>query len=75
MGRANSSCGWRYNMTSVFWSHGHLGWPFFAVLVYSALCLLAGDIIWRLVPAPSRKIHAAMALVWVAGTVAIVALW
>ncbi|HKZ10780.1 MAG TPA: hypothetical protein VJL61_08740 [Rhodanobacteraceae bacterium] len=62
-------------MTSFFWSQGHLGWPFFGVLVYSVLCLLAGDIVWRLTPAPFRKIFAVMAVIWVAGAVALIALW
>lgn len=62
-------------MTSLFWSNGHLGWAFFGVLVYSVLCLLAGDIVWRLTPAPFRKILGVMALVWAAGIVVLVALW
>jgi len=62
-------------MTSFFWSQGHLGWPLFGVLVYSVLFLLAGDIVWRLTPAPFRKILAVMALVWAAGMAVLVALW
>ena len=62
-------------MMSFFWSNGHLGWAFFGVLVYSVLCLLTGDIVWRLIPAPFRKILAVMALVWASGVVALVALW
>lgn len=61
-------------MTSIFWSQGHLGWSFFGVLVYSALCLLAGDIFWRTTEAPFRKISAVVAFVWVSG-VALIALW
>lgn len=62
-------------MTSFFWSHGHVGWSFFGLLVYSALCLLAGDIVWRLTPASFRKILAVMTLVWAAGVVVLVAAW
>jgi len=62
-------------MMSFFWSNGQLGSAFFGVLVYSVLCLLAGDIVWRLTPAPFRRILAVMALVWAAGAIALVALW
>jgi hypothetical protein len=59
-------------MTSFFWSNGHLDWSFFGLLVYSALCLLAGDVVWRLTPSPFRKILVAMALVWAAGVVILI---
>lgn len=62
-------------MTSFFWSHGHLGWSFFGVLVYSVLCLLAGDIVWRLTPAPFRRILAIMALIWALGVATLIAFW
>ncbi len=75
MGRGNVGFDRRNDMTSFFWSNGHLGWAFFGVLVYSVLCLLAGDIVWRLTPAPFRKILGVMALVWAAGIVVLVALW
>jgi hypothetical protein len=75
MGRGNAGFDWRTDMTPFFWSNGHLGWAFFGVLVYSVLCLLAGDIAWRLTPAPFRKILAVMALVWAAGAIVLIALW
>jgi hypothetical protein len=74
MGWGNAGYGGRNDMMPFFWSQGHLGWPFFGVLVYSVLCLLAGDIVWRLTPAPFRKILGVMALVWAAGVVALIAL-
>lgn len=62
-------------MRSFFWSSGHLGWYFFAALVFSVLCLLLTDVIWRLVRTSSRKLLSAMALVWLAGVAALLAGW
>lgn len=62
-------------MNSFFWLHDHIGWPFFGVLVYSVLCLLAGDIVWRVITAPFRKIFSIMVIAWTAGVIALIALW
>jgi len=62
-------------MTTFFLSQGHLGWSFFGVLMYSVLCLLAGDIVWRMTTAPFRRLLAVMALIWAEGAVALIAFW
>ena len=62
-------------MTTFFLSQGHLGWSFFGVLMYSVLCLLAGDVVWRMTTAPFRRLLAVMALIWAAGAVALIAFW
>lgn len=62
-------------MTSFFWSAGHISWPFFGIVVFSVLCLLATDIVWREVPTSSRKLLSTVSIVWVAGVAALVALW
>lgn len=62
-------------MKSFFWLHGHIGWPFFGVLVYSVLCLVASDIVWRVTPVPFRRILSTVAIIWTAGVAALIALW
>ncbi len=62
-------------MTSFFWSSGHLGWPFFGIAVFSSVCLLVTDIVWRVVPTSSRKLLSTAATVWVVGVVALIAYW
>lgn len=34
-------------MLTFFWSHHHLGWGLFALIIYSVLMLLATDVLWR----------------------------
>jgi hypothetical protein len=60
-------------MTTFFWSQGHLGWAFFGIVVYSVLCLLVCDVVWRVTPTPFRKILSAAAAAWLAGVVVLVA--
>lgn len=62
-------------MTSFFWSGGQFGWFFFGTLVFSVLCLLATDIVWRVMPTSFRKLLLIAAVVWAAGVGALIALW
>lgn len=62
-------------MTSFFWSSGHLGWFFFGIVVFSALCLLATDIVWRVVPTSFRKLLSIATIIWAAGVAVLIALW
>lgn len=62
-------------MTAFFWASGHIGWPFFGIVVFSVLCLLTKDIAWRVVPTSSRKFLLIAAIVWAAGVAALIALW
>jgi len=61
-------------MTPFVWSAGHIGWPLFGILVFSALCLLATDIVWRTTRTSFRKLGACVALTWMIGiTMALIA--
>jgi len=62
-------------MTSFFWSAGHIGWFFFGVLVFSVLCLLVTDIVWRMRPTSSRKLLSITTMLWAAGVLALIACW
>lgn len=62
-------------MLSFFWSSGHLGWFFFAALVFTVVCLLVTDLVWRIIRTSTRKLLAAMALVWLLGIAALVTGW
>ncbi|MGH9600518.1 MAG: hypothetical protein ACRD27_11690 [Terracidiphilus sp.] len=61
-------------MSTFFWSVAHLGWGVFALAVFSALCLLAVDVVWRLSPVPIRRLAPVAAVGWIVGAVIIVAL-
>lgn len=61
-------------MMSFFWSAGHFGWPFFVTIVFSVLCLLVTDIVWRTVPTSIHKLLTVVAVVWVAGVGFLIAL-
>ena len=62
-------------MTPFFWSGGHLGWPLFGIVVLSFTCLFVADIVWRHVRLPIWKLLVAVGGVWLAGVVALVALY
>lgn len=34
-------------MIEFFWTSNHIGWLFFAILVFSGLWLLLSDLVWR----------------------------
>lgn len=60
-------------MMEFFWSAHHLGWACFLLLAYSGVCLLAGDLVWRLFTLRGRRLAGAVAGGWLAGVVLIVA--
>lgn len=62
-------------MTSFFWSAGHFGGCFFGIVVFSVLCLLVTDIVWRVMPTSFRKLLLIAAVVWAVGVGALIALW
>lgn len=62
-------------MTSLFWSSDHIAWPFFTIIVFSVLCLLATDIAWRVISARSRTLFSVATLVWAAGVAALTLFW
>ena len=59
-------------MTSFFWSAGHIGWPFFGILVFSVVCLLVTDLVWRVISTSAPKLLSIAALVWTAGVTALI---
>lgn len=62
-------------MTPFFWSAGHIGWPIFGIIVFSAVCILGSDIVWRLVRVSFRKLLLCTGVIWVAGVVIFMALY
>lgn len=54
-------------MTAFFWSAGHLGWGFFALLVFSGLWWLAYDLVWRLRDMPGARLATRMGAGWIVG--------
>ena len=59
-------------MHDFFWSSGHLGWGFFALLVFTALLLLLGDLYWRLRNIRIGRLLAALVSAWLVGAALIV---
>lgn len=55
-----------------FWAAGHIGWPFFAIIVFSVLCFLAIDIAWRTIHLSFVKLAMSAALPWLVGVVVII---
>jgi hypothetical protein len=62
-------------MMTFFWSSGHIGWPLFAVIVFSVLILLATDIVWRMLRIQVRRLLCLTALFWVIGVAVAVSLY
>lgn len=60
-------------MTLFFWSGGHIGWPLFGLIVFSACCLIVADIVWRVARFPFRRLLLAAGMVWAIGVAAVVA--
>lgn len=54
-------------MSGFFWSSGHLSWGLFFILVYSAVCWLAGDVAWRLVTVGTMRLAALFGACWLLG--------
>lgn len=60
-------------MSEFLWTSGHLGWAFFALMVFSGLWLLAIDMAWRLTRLGVRVLVVLALAGWVIGVVLI--LW
>lgn len=59
-------------MSPFLWSSGHLGWGLFAVIVFTALWCLLGDVYWRLQNTRLSRFLPALAVGWAIGIGAIV---
>lgn len=58
-------------MTSFFWSQGHIGWPLFGLLVFTAAWLLVTDVLWRTASTRVRIFAPVAGLAWIIGMVII----
>ena len=54
-------------MNEFFWSSGHLGWGFFALVVFTGLSWLLSDFVWRSTSAKIGRLSVAMSIGWVIG--------
>ena len=54
-------------MNGFFWSSGHLGWGVFAIVVFTVLCWLVADLVWRLTRIGIRQLAAMTASGWAIG--------
>lgn len=53
-------------MKEFFWTAGQLGWGSFALLVFTSLWWLLGDLIWRLTSVRIRRLAMMMSVGWIA---------
>lgn len=54
-------------MSEFFWTSSHLGWCIFALVVFTCLCLLLADLVWRLTRVGVRRLAVAMVSGWLIG--------
>lgn len=59
-------------MSGFVWAAGHIGWPLFALIVYTGFWALACDLVWRLENIPIRRLAMRMGAGWIIGVVVIV---
>jgi hypothetical protein len=62
-------------MMPFFWSGDHIGWPLFALLVFSVCCLIVADIVWRVARFPFRRLLLAAGSAWTIGVAAVIVLY
>jgi hypothetical protein len=58
-------------MNTFLWSQGHIGWPSLAIVVFSVLCLLVTDAVWRTVKTSARSVLLSAGFIWAMGVIAI----
>ncbi|MEO9089790.1 MAG: hypothetical protein ABI247_05605 [Rhodanobacter sp.] len=54
-------------MNDFFWTSGHLGWGIFALVVFTGLCCLLCDLVWRLTSVKIGRLAIAMSIGWIIG--------
>lgn len=59
-------------MNAFFWSSGHLGWGVFALVVFTGLWLLTGDLVWRVKTSRFSRLAIGVAAGWLVGAAFIV---
>lgn len=59
-------------MSGFFWTSGHLGWGMFALVVFTALWVLAGDAWWRLKATRAGTLAVMLGGGWLVGAALIV---
>ncbi len=60
-------------MNGFIWTSFHIGWGFFALLVFTALWWLFTDLVWRLANIRIQRLIAMMTAGWIVGVGLIVA--
>lgn len=55
-------------MNGFFWSSSHLGWGIFTLIVFTCLCLLLADLVWRLTRVGVRRLAVTMVSGWLIGS-------
>lgn len=59
-------------MNTFFWSSGHFGWGLFALLIFTGLWLLTGDIVWRVKALRFGRLAIGLVAGWMLGVAVIV---
>lgn len=54
-------------MNGFFWSSGHLGWGFYALVIFTGIWVLAVDVYFRLKNTRATSLVAASATCWAIG--------
>ena len=62
-------------MNAFFWASGHLGWGLFALVVFTGLWLLTGDLVWRAKTLRFGRLAIGLAAGWLVGAALIVLLY
>ncbi len=58
-------------MSKFFWTSGHFGWAFFALMAFTALGFMAIDLVWRLTNTGIRKLVLMAVAGWIASIILI----
>jgi hypothetical protein len=59
-------------MNVFFWADGRLGWGFFSLLVFTGLCCLVADLLWRARNIRFTRFLGMAIAAWATGSVLIV---
>lgn len=54
-------------MNGFFWTSGHLGWGFFALVLFTGLWWLLSDLVWRLKSVGIGRLAGVMLIGWIIG--------
>lgn len=54
-------------MSNFLWAYGHLGWGIFAIAIFTGLCGLLTDLVWRLKNVGIGRLAVVMFSGWIVG--------